>query len=58
MKLSERQAQYLVALLVSSLEKDVANYLCYGYDARKDMADEILQQQSTELVELDTGVKE
>jgi hypothetical protein len=58
MRLSEKQAQELMALLMSSLEKNIANYLCYDYEERVKMVNEIVNQQSRELVDLNDGVPE
>jgi hypothetical protein len=57
MKISDKQAHQLVALLQSSLEKNVVGYLCYDIDTREAMLNEIISQQDQELVELNVPKK-
>lgn len=45
MKLTQKQALQLFALLQSSLEKNVVGYLCYGWEARSQLLNEIIDQQ-------------
>ncbi len=52
MKLSNKQAHQLVALLQSSISKNVIDYLCYPFEQRLEMLNIILDQQDHEVVEL------
>ena len=49
MKLTNKQAQQLVALLQSSLEKNVVGFLCYDIETRASMLNEIINQQDGEV---------
>lgn len=45
MKLTQQQIVRLVILLQSSLSKNVVGYLCYDFQQRTEMLNEIIQQQ-------------
>lgn len=45
MKLTQRQAMQLMALLQSSLSKNVVGYLCYDIKQRTVLLNEIINQQ-------------
>lgn len=53
MKLTQQQAFQLLALLQSSLSKNVVGYLCYDLEQRTQLLNEIITQQDNEnLIEL------
>jgi len=53
MKLSDKQAHQLVALLQSSTEKNMVGFLCYDYKTRCSMLNEIINQQDSEVKEVE-----
>lgn len=53
MKLSAHQAHILVTLLKDSLSKDIAGVWSLDNETRRQLFNEIVNQQSRELVDLD-----
>jgi hypothetical protein len=53
MKLSNKQAHQLLALLHSSIEKNVVGFLCFDYETRVKMLNEIINQQDSEVKEVE-----
>jgi hypothetical protein len=56
MRLSDKQAHQLVALLQSSTEKNVVGFLCFDFETRISMLNEIINQQDTEVKEINPKV--
>ena len=56
MKVTSKQVHQLVALLHSSLEKNIVGYLCYDLETRHKMLNEIIDQQDDTLIETDVKV--
>jgi hypothetical protein len=53
MKLSDKQAQMLLALLQSSLRINIIGYLCYSYKNRQKLLAEIINQQDESIKEIE-----